>query len=201
MVMEDGETAMKSAVDEIKHLVEVQLQVFDHAKTKYLTSIAKAIQAVIPCGIYFKPDRHSEFKNQAQTWSRVAQVTADWPDSKVFYKPEHFVIYDETMKPSAATRCIGHELFHILAHNPTAKERATDEKWRVKYSEAEEKQADVFSLLLLKNRVYLMSRPAPIDDQQLINLINGEAGRPSYLNPHELQQVVPLLDWPAAKKS
>lgn len=188
----------------IKRLVGTEKDIFSHCDWKYYTSVARAIQVVMPCLIHFRTSTEPEFKDQAQTWSRTIQVTVKWPQNQTFYRPEHYIIYDEEMakpenRPAAAARCIAHELFHILAHEPTSIKRKCDQHGRVKYTKQEEEDADIFSLLLLSNRQYIKTRSAPISFEELERLLKQEAGKPHYLTWAQIRALEPHLDWKQAR--
>ncbi len=190
----------EQTVSAIREIVE-QKDIFSLCAHKYYTSVARGIEAAIPCRIHLRPSSEKEFKGQAQTWSRVTNVEVGWPEEITFHQPDHWIIYDRDMPPAAVARCIAHELYHVLGHDPTSPRREVDKDRRVGYTDEEERNADIFSLLLLKNRQYMRSREAPLTSEQLLKLLRGEAGKPFHLSWGEIEGVLDDLDWPEAENS
>ena len=195
---------MRKQVAAVKRLADKRKSIFSFSNGRYYTSVARGIQASMPCLIHFRTSRKPQFRGHAITWSRVIRVRVRWPKRKAFYRPEHWIIYDMEMaetRPAAAARCIAHELFHVLAHDPTSPDRRVDERRRVIYSDQEEIDADFFSLLLLKNRQYMRTRKAPLKPDQLIALLKGEAGEPAHLTLDDIRATMPALSWRAARNT
>ena len=145
------------------------------------------------CRVRLSPTDKPDVKGTAETWHRIIRVITRWPKEHDFFMPEHWILYDFELKPAAAARCIAHELWHILDHDPTAAGREVNPDHSVVYSTDEERQADLFSLVMLRNEPF-DQRPAPQSTEEFLALLDGEAGMPSYLSAAEIAELAPEFE-------
>jgi hypothetical protein len=128
---------------------------------QYYMSIAKALElrAEGRIRIVFRGLPHGVFTKMGPGLMLTQVITAKIPgrtDRCRIY--EHFIYYDVDAHPTIAQFAIAHELAHILLHDPT-RDRARDyiglrdatrEIFITKYTDAEEREADVVAAILHK---------------------------------------------------
>lgn len=162
------------------------------ANARYFTSIARAIEEIVHCRIRLKPTDDRHLRGRAETLHRVVEQAFSVPKRKRIRRPEHWIFYDTNLQPAMAGRCIGHELFHIYAHRPTERNRAVH-RHIISYETWEEKDADIFSLVLLGTRQFSKNLQVPKDKEEFLDLVFNQAGKPAYLSKEEVEQIADLL--------
>ena len=143
--------------------------------------LAAVIENELGVTICFVPSSVYDSGATAEVWTRTSYMEIEWPVKDRRYQTEHFIFYDA--KPSArAARLVAHELCHIWRHRPGDPSRKVDPETNLAHYEPEEEQeADYFSLMLLKKHPYLPGQTPPQSAQDMIALLDGQAGWTSWL--------------------
>ncbi len=162
----------------------------------FLTSIAKAIEHLNLCQILLRLAEEEEFRNQAQTWSRMMEARVGYPTKQTVMMPQHWIFYDPALPPAHGSRLVGHELYHVLQHDPTGSDRMIVDGF-VQYSDEEEKEADLFSIVMLYKREFLKGRGKPKNVQEFRKILDvsglDEFGGTDHLTAEEIERVIDKL--------
>jgi len=89
---------------------------------------------------------------------------------------------------------VAHELFHLWKHQPMDQGRKVDPETNlVEYSETEERDADLFSLVLLSSHPYMVGQSPPKTAAELMLLLDTEAGWPRWVPAKEAVRFIEAL--------
>jgi len=157
-------------------------------RRKFWEELASQIECVLSCRIKIVSSPAPEFEKSAVTWSLISHVSVDWPNPTRYAEPQHIIIYGAKLSSAVVARCVGHELYHILAHNPLSPNHQITEDKKVTYTNGEEREADIFSLWVL-----MRSFPNNDDNQNAyINTLKSEGLSP-HLAGSEIEEIVSWL--------
>ena len=179
----------KKSIKAVKKFVD---RAVDAADGRYYTSIARAIEELMHCRIRLCPVDEHHLRGRAETLHRTLKVKIGVPTKRTLIRAEHWIFYDSKLPPAAAAKCVAHELFHIFEHRPTAKSRQAPNH-RICYELFEERDADIFALLLLGTRQFSKENEIPKNRRKFLGMIRDSAGLPGYLAWEEVQKLADYL--------
>ncbi len=172
------------------HVGEFEEALFKQVQSAYYSDIIRAIEEITKSIIRTRKSSAKDFIGHAETWSRFLTISVSWPLPQKTHRAEHWIFYDSRLPQAGIARQLGHELFHILAHNPLGPERLTDKKHRVNYTESEEQEADLFSIRLMVEYDCRGKRKLPITPTQLQELLDKDGvDWPTWISKEETIRV------------
>ena len=181
---------------ELSGQVQQAIEASKGSQQAYLSDIAAYIASKRKpfCSIRLVSSGAKDLRDRVRTWTRITTVEVEWPNPAKFDQPEHWIFYDRRLSAPAAVRRIAHELYHIWEHCPEDPSREADpDNSKVKYTDEEERDADVFSLAILKNHPFDRRRKFPLSNEQLFELLDKEAGWPHYLKESQIRRIADQL--------
>ncbi len=135
------------------------------------------------------------FKDRVEAAHSVVKlIVQDIDNSGPWYEWEHCIIYDPMMPLSRKARLFCHEYWHLLEHLPSDLKRHFDPITRViEYTEPEERDADIGSLVIIQMLPYRVGGKTPDSAASYYEMLTKDNHWPRHLTRVEVKFIVDYL--------
>ncbi len=135
---------------------QASCKLFLGSQFRYYSDITAQLESDLGCQIRLvplNPDENKKYTNAVVVVTRMVCIRKSSEDDGV-YTPQHGIAFDRTLPPVAAARLIAHDIYHIWRQrpeNPKWDNMVDQETGLITYGSKIEREADEFSLRLLKS--------------------------------------------------